>query len=187
MKNKKGFTLIELLAVIVILGVLMTIAVPNIVSTLDKNKKETFLTDAKNMISAAEYKIKSDTKIEYPDEYSITILTLRIIDSNELGTSPFDTIYSLDKSFVAITKEKRGSEYEYVYYAHLVSCTDEKCENLEADSQAYNRGVNLRNLDDLNSSERFDLVEKGADVKRDLISDKEEIKALLNRDNVNIY
>ena len=28
--NKKGFTLIEILAVIIILGVIMTIAVPNV-------------------------------------------------------------------------------------------------------------------------------------------------------------
>ena len=42
-KNQKGFTLIELLAVIIILAVIMTVAIPNIVGTLDKNKKDSFI------------------------------------------------------------------------------------------------------------------------------------------------
>ncbi len=189
MLNKKGFTLIELLAVIVILGVIMTIAVPNIISTLDKNKKETFLEDAKQMISSAEYKIRSDTSINYPDQYSVVVIKLENLDNIELNLSPYDTYYSTEKSFVAITKEQINgtSEYEYVYYAHLVSCTDEKCENLEIDSAAYNRGINLSRLTDLDTSDRFDLVVKGSDVERDLILDTESIKSKLDRDIVNIY
>lgn len=187
--NRKGFTLIELLAVVVILGVIMTIAIPNIVSTLDKNKKETFLEDAKQMISAAEYKIRSDSSIEYPDQYSAVILKLNDLNVTELDVSPYDTYYSKEKSFVAITKEKisGSSDYEYVYYAHLVSCTDKNCENLETDSVAYNRGINLSRLTDLNTSDRYDLVLKGVEVKRDLITDTSEIKAMLDIDNVNVY
>jgi len=189
LKVKNGFTLIELLAVIVILGVIMTVAIPNVIATLDKNKKETFIEDAKKMISTAEYKIRTDTKIEYPDQYSVTILSLDLLGTNELEVSPFDTYYSPEKSFVAITKEViSGTEtYDYVYYVHLVSCTDKKCENLEQDSVAYNRGINLAALSDLNTADRYDLVLKGTDVTRDLIDNHERIKELLDRDNVNVY
>lgn len=189
MKNKKGFTLVELLAVIVILGVIMTIAIPNVVSTLEKNKKETFLEDAKKMISSAEYKIRSDTKIEYPNDYSITILTLKTINSSEIEESPYDTIYSEEKSFVAIVKNKDAGEEdaEYLYYVHLVSCTDAKCENTAVDSVESNRGINLTLLEDLNSSSRFDLVVKGRDVNRDLINDQVTIREMLNKDNINVY
>lgn len=189
MKSSKAFTLIELLAVVVILGVIMTIAIPNIVSTIDKNKKETFLEDAKQMISSAEYKIRSDTSINYPDQYSVVILKLENLESANLEMSPYDTYYSKEKSFVAITKEQitGTTDYEYVFYAHLVSCTDEKCENLEIDSAAYNRGINLSRLTDLNTSDRFDLVLKGADVERDLIENVDNIKTMLDRDIVNIY
>lgn len=38
--NKKGFTLIELLAVIVILLVIMTIAIPSITSSMDRTKEK---------------------------------------------------------------------------------------------------------------------------------------------------
>lgn len=188
-KRKNGFTLIELLAVIVILGVIMTIAVPNIIATLDRNKKESFIEDAKQMISAAEYKIKSDTSIEYPDLYSVTILKLEDLDSIKLETSSFDTYYSQDKSFVAIVKEPVAgtTDYEYQYLVHLVSCTDKKCANLEVDSAAYNRGINLQKLSNLDTVDRFDFVVKGSEVKKNLIDDIDGIKSIVVKDNVNIY
>ena len=39
--NKNGFTLIELLATILILALIMLMAVPNVMSTIDKNKQDT--------------------------------------------------------------------------------------------------------------------------------------------------
>ena len=45
--NKKGFTLIELLGVIIILSIIMLIAIPNVTSVLEKNKRENYIADAK--------------------------------------------------------------------------------------------------------------------------------------------
>ena len=51
---KKGFTLIELLAVIIILAILMVVAVPNVLSTLNDAKKKTFVTQAQSIWKSAE-------------------------------------------------------------------------------------------------------------------------------------
>lgn len=162
---KKGFTLIELLAVIIILGVIMAIAIPNIVATIDRNKKDTFIADAKRLISAAEYKIRSDTKIDYPAKGSVVIMRLQTLDASNLETSPFGTPYSKTRSFVAVVnRDLGGGKTEREYYVHLVACADVDCKNLSEDSISKVRGIFLANLDHLNSNGRFDLVEKGSDV-----------------------
>ena len=47
MKNNKGFTLVELLAVIVILGVIITIVTLNVGNSLDRSKKENCYVNSK--------------------------------------------------------------------------------------------------------------------------------------------
>lgn len=191
MINKKGFTLIELLAVIVILGVIMLIAVPNIISTLDKNKKDSFIEDAKQMIASAEYKIRVDKSIEYPGDNDVVIIKLSSLDSNHLDESPYGTFYSRDKSFVAITKEKVNStEYERVYYAHLVSCANRECsDDTDPDFMEYNYGINLKSSAILNGDKsRFDVIESGTDVILDLIDNESGILSKLGKaGNVIIY
>ena len=56
MKNKKAFTLVELLAVIVILGLLMILIVPKVTQTLSDAEKNTNMTSAENLVSAAQLK-----------------------------------------------------------------------------------------------------------------------------------
>lgn len=183
--NRSGFTLIELLAVIVILGVIMTIAIPNIVATLDKNKRDSLIKDAKRAITSAEYTIRSETKYEYPDNSSAIVFPLNKIKNLDLEISPFDTYYSMEDSFVAITKEPAGSVYEPVYYVHLVSCSDEKCDNLEDNSVSKNRGINVARADSLDDSGRYELVVKGEEVITNYLEDTsggtyEGIKSAIN-------
>ena len=58
--KKNGFTLIELLAVIVILGVLATLIIPKVVTSLEESEKSSNLTSAKNLVKAAEYKVSNN-------------------------------------------------------------------------------------------------------------------------------
>lgn len=163
----------------------MTIAVPNIVSTLDRNKKETYLQDAQRMIAAAEYKIRSDVKIEYPDSNGIVVITLDKLNRSGVTDSPYDTFYSKTKSFVAIIK---NASNEYVYYAHLISCSDSACQNLDPDSVGQNRGIFLASIADMKSVDRFDLVLKGAAVDLSDPADLQTtLKNQLNKTAVIIY
>ena len=184
--NKNGFTLIELLAVVVILGVIMTIAIPNVVSTIDKNKKESMIEDAKQLISSAEYKIKSDTSIKYPDANSLVVIKASSMDNLDLEVSPFDTYYCPDKTFVAITKEKRDGVYEYVYYVHVVSAKDKEC-NINESNESYVHGIELSERDMLSSSDRFDLVGKGSEINYTLIDDEGILLSYFGASNVKIY
>ena len=58
--NRKGFTLVELLAVIAILALLVLVAVPNVLGMFNKAKKDTFLTEAKNIFKESASKYISD-------------------------------------------------------------------------------------------------------------------------------
>ncbi len=176
MKNKKGFTLIELLAVIVILGVIMTIAIPNIVTTLDKNKKDTFIEDALRAITAAKYTMRANTEYEYPDSSSIVVLPFDKLENLDLEVSPYDTYYSYSKSFVAISsvKLRTGDDYERIYYVHLVSCPSEECLQ-DDDSLSQYRGINLTSEDNLSGGGRYDRVVKGLDLRTDYSSSNNDI------------
>lgn len=58
--NKKGFTLIELLAVIVILGLILMLAVTNVIPIFRKSKYKGFTNDAITLSEAARIKYKDD-------------------------------------------------------------------------------------------------------------------------------
>jgi prepilin-type N-terminal cleavage/methylation domain-containing protein len=53
LRNDNGFTLIELIIVIVILAVIATIAIPNIVGSIDRSRKATDVTSAKIIADAS--------------------------------------------------------------------------------------------------------------------------------------
>ena len=54
MKNKNGFTLVELLAVIAILAILVIIALPNVMGMFNSAKKNSFMTEVKQIYKVAQ-------------------------------------------------------------------------------------------------------------------------------------
>ena len=133
--DEKGFTLIELLATISILAMIMIVAVPNIMSTLDKSKRRTYVEDDKKMITLAEYRVRSDTSIELPTNESTAVaFTLASMDLTDFSDGPEGGQYDLNKSYVLLIK----SSSKYLYYATLVEKYDSKY-----------RGIDTMNDDDL--------------------------------------
>ncbi len=163
--NRRGFTLIELLAVVIILGVIMMIAIPNVLGMLDKNKKNSFVESARTMISRAEYTIRKDTSIEYPSNGKAIILTLEYLNTADISNSPYDTEYSPTRSFVAIVNHTENEVTEYKYYVHLVACSTIDCSNT---NKNLNRGINLIYQDNLTGNKRYQIVKQGNDVNIDL-------------------
>lgn len=143
--NKKGFTLIELLATITILAMIMLVAVPNIMSTLDKSKRRTYVEDAKKMISLAEYKVRSDTTIEVPYDQTVAVaFTLNSMDLTDFSEGPEGGTYDLNRSYVLLIRK----DNEYLYFVTLV-------EKYGSGSDIKYRGVDTM---DYNSLLREDAV-----------------------------
>jgi len=194
--NKKGFTLIELLAVVIILGVIMTIAVPNVLTMLDKNKKETFLEHAKTMVNQAEYTLRKDTSIDYPEvNGDAVLLTLEYLNTDDISESPYNTNYSPSRSFVAIVNKTDGGVTEYQYYVHLVACTDLECTNASDNDVNKNRGINLTSFDKLSGGERFSLVKDGSEVEvglglvdpNNVLLNEGEIKSKIGATSIKVF
>lgn len=142
--NKKGFTLIELLGVIIILSIIMLIAIPNITSVLEKNKKESYLADAKKLITQAEYEMRS-SRVEKPASNELVKITLSYLGIKDVSKDPDGNSYSLTDSYVIIVRKEGYLEY----YVNLVAVTEDG-----------NKGIPLTHEDTLQGDSRFTLIKK---------------------------
>ena len=117
MKNKKGFTLIELLAVIIILGVLLGIAIPQVTKYITKSKKDSFISSAMLFIETARNDATSEI---YPlpiNANDVVIISLDLIKTEKAQTkSSFGGKFLYNKSYVAIVNIGTGTDPEYKYY-----------------------------------------------------------------------
>lgn len=105
--ERKGFTLIELLAVITIMAIMAVIATPNIISMLNKGRKEQYVADAKNMISKAKYKYTNR------DKYS-SLFTVN------------GSCYTISITNIGLTDEEMVDVYKdrYTNTSHVKVCTE---------------------------------------------------------------
>lgn len=142
--SRKGFTLIELLGVIVILAIIMVIAVPNVMSVLEKGKKDNYLSDAKRLITQAEYAIRN-SDVDKPSSSDIYKITLGYLGTNDVEKDPDGNNYSLTDSYVAVVRKDGYLEY----YVNLVAITD-----------GGNIGIRLTHEDNLDSEKKRTFVLK---------------------------
>ncbi|MBO5138239.1 MAG: type II secretion system protein [Bacilli bacterium] len=123
LKNKRGFTLIELLAVIVIIGVLMTIGTIAVTKYISTSKKDVYALTMKNYINVAresitngEYKVQmwnypatknevNQLKCTLPPTQQITIIPLSKINV-ETNLSPYKK--TIDKGYIVIANENQN-------------------------------------------------------------------------------
>lgn len=112
--DKKGFTLIELILVIGIIGAILAFAIPNVTTTLEKNKKDQMIADAKDMAEKAKNCLLTKG-FEACNSRTLDQLDTR----NEIKDSPYGEKYDRENSYVDITKNGAENEHEYKYYITL--------------------------------------------------------------------
>ena len=125
MGNNKGFTMIELLSAIVVLGILMGTAVPTVINIMNDQKNDTYIEDAIRLASSADYKMRSDNKIEIPERNGgCVVMTLSYMDNNAFSKAPYGGQYDKEASFVVASRNAKGEEEEYQYYVVLIEKTE---------------------------------------------------------------
>ena len=115
--NKKGFTLIEVIAVIIIIGVMLLIAVPNVTGYIFTSRKSSFATDIHAYLETvrAEYLGREYGPLVEDEELLIVPIKNIILEKGDAGQSPFGN-YVYDKSYIVVAPEKSG----YEYYANVL-------------------------------------------------------------------
>ena len=103
--NKKGFTLVELLAVLAVIAIIGAIAIPNVISLMDNNKKDQIINDAERLISLAKNAVAADIDFRRSSE-SYKIYPMSVLDSkNSINPDPDGGDYDRDHSYVKYTKD----------------------------------------------------------------------------------
>ena len=113
--NKKGLTMIELIGVIIIIGVIATIAVPNVSKYIERGKLTTFISYEKTMEDAATDGVldcigNNAANGDPPEKGEIKDVKLKaLIDGGFIENlkTPEGGTCDIDKSFVRI--ENKGN------------------------------------------------------------------------------
>lgn len=143
--NKNGFTLVELLGVVVILSIIMLIAIPNVASTLDKSKKDTYIADAKKLVSLVQYEIRKGNVSKPASNGTLVKVTLGSLETSNVTKDPDGYTYDTNNSYILVV---RKNDY-LVYYVQLIANTSNT-----AGTTKYS-GIRLTNIETLEGDQRY--------------------------------
>lgn len=114
--KEKGFTLVELLAVIVILAVILTVAVPNMFKIINKSKDDSYNNQVLMIINAAKNYVVNESKVVTTEEPLCIDVRLQLVGENyldEMPKDPRDETVDMDGSVTVTVDANDKYDYEY--------------------------------------------------------------------------
>ena len=109
-RRKKGFTIIELLSAIIILGIILIIAIPAVTRYLDDSRSSSYVSTAKNIMSAARVMVNGG-KFDFYDTDVSYYIPSTCIQSENSNRSPYG---DFDPAYVIVNFEKTGYSYYWI-------------------------------------------------------------------------
>jgi len=135
--NKKGFTLIELMAVILILGVILAIFIPNAIKILKENNIKIYKVKEETLVKSAKDYVMYNRDFEIPNGSSYAYITSNTLIKSGFGTKILDTTSGNEcNAFVRISVNNvSGYNYEACllceeYKTNKDFCTSSTFENI---------------------------------------------------------
>ena len=112
MKNNKGFTLIEILAVIVLLGMLMSVALVAISKYVEDSKLKSYITIANQYMEIASIEIAKQ-ELVIRDTNTVYYIHINNLEGEEdISKSPFD---EWADAYVVVVIDPDSGDYHYYW------------------------------------------------------------------------
>ena len=170
MKDEKGFTLIELLAVIIILGAVMTIAIPSITYAINNSRKEVYIKNALKVISQAKITILEDNNYSqflYDEDTTVYLH----VNNVKLETGQISPFGELEDAYVVLAFNGGRKETPFDFYwvskdihGNRIDLTAE--DELDVKDIYNNKGRKLNNKAPIGVRNKIVIIDKDGVVQK---------------------